>query len=983
MNKVDELTALLEGGDASRIRDFFNGMREADRRSLAPACLGFLKEVRKEDFVESSPGTFTRNHLLPAAVVGVFCTATLSELSKVPDWILPADNEAFEIVADRKPPWLDAWVRQLLEADLYWRRWPLIRRLIREGMLAKPQHPNYFVGMISALARGERSTTAVKERLDEDPALLEEEVWQLFCYEGAADSSLANYDRFQGGAWAHALLAFIDEGKLSRSRLLDCSLEALQRDFNHYRAKWFASFYDALKPSADERRAHADVFLTLLGVSAPNIVSWAFKKVKSQASVYSAKMLVAGLRPVMEARSKGLVNNALKLLSKTAVGHANVRPEVVATAVVALGHEASEVQEAALALLEQNRDVEPPDTLATYAPLVAPSLRPRLTALLGEVETDATPLAASPPDIGSLPPHLRSLFGLDAIVAQPRDGVWRLGAASFDGTELPWLAGRAPIAAIDDLDELVDVAARVLEDAGGPDEPERVFDGLSRLCAQRPADFERRVSPLLKRAEQLMQRGCTPFSGEGPASDLCGLIHAWVHGEPATVELVEQHGHGVVKTTIGGQAHTQYAGNFDKTVGALSRRAYALSLRVAMPRSGLLLSAPTHTGALIDPRVLVERVNGWDGAPPSVLEVVVALLRLAPDHRNEACAALRSADEEWIQAIAHALGATVAVGPNVALWSAAARSRGPWRLDPAVQAAFPDVGPDVGAPAHYEVAFVPNEHGRTRAVIRPDGIADVHDDCLPVVFHRERGNSMWELGGFGGRTAAAIRWTASLWPTARESYFAGAFLQILNNLDWWEAQWYSKTLLEPLLDANVPLRKMGLWLLVTALAAKEPGEHGLATDAAIAAIEDGRLGSDNLGSALNDLLGSGLIKPGRWAKTLSTVAAASDAHAAVIKLSLEACLSWIAKPPRDFAKLLELLKELAIDLEHGVAGPNRSHLESVKGSSKVAKTARALLAVPVDDATRMRAAGFRLAAMRVEAASCRYSARSNHPADTD
>jgi len=976
MQKADELKQLLEAGDSERVAAFFRGMPEQERRSYAGQCAAWYQQIRKNSVIQTSSNSWSGNPVGPAAYLAFFCTGTFSELSKAPRWALPHGDEAFEVLSDRRPPWLAEWATHLLDDDRYWQSWRLVRRLVRENLIAKPDHAHYALGIISGINIFDGKRTTVKERLDEDLALLDDEVWRLFEYEGGRENSLANSDRFGGSAWTRALLDYIEAGKLSRERLLACSLEALRRDFNHYRAKWFAAFYDALSPTEDETRASADQFLALLGASAPNIVTWAFQKVQAQADAYAAEALVLGLRPVLEARSKGLAKNALKLLGKLAKSAPEHHALIATIATGALAHPASEVQAAALVLLEQLvASSELPDGLGDYVQLVAPSLRSRLEALVtsqqGSAPFTSTPVpdVSEAPDASMLTQRLRRLFHIDALM---RGGVNTLPAASFDGMDLPRLAGREPIVPVIDLDELVDLTARGLEDALGPDDIERALDGVSRLCHQRPDDFARRTAPLLKRAKQLMKRDHTPFSGSGPAADLCGLVRAWLAGEVASIEIVvTQHGNRQVAVTIASELHKQWAGNLDKTLGALSRRVYALSRRVAARAAAPLLGAPTHSGCLVDPLVLIDRVNAWRGSAPDVIEVVLALLRLVPDHRTEALARLTETEAEWQRAIAHALGGDTRPGASVALWAAAARARSPWAVDEVVAEGFPHAGPDVGEPARYDITFAPNQYKHIRPVF-PATLAarDADPDCIPLVLHAERGDSMWELGGIGGRTDSSIRWTESAWPIARESFFAAALVEFIGNLDWSEARWYSKTLLEPLLDPATPLRDMGLMLLVTVLAAKEPGEHGLATDAAIAAIEDGRLGSDNFGAMLARLLGTGLVKAARWANTLAQVARASEAHAAVVKLSLEHCLKFINDPPRDYVKLLELLKELCVQLNHGVASEHRVVLAAVKGSSKLAKAAKALLSLPIDaDDTRMKTATARLAAMRVSAAT--------------
>ena len=169
----------------------------------------------------------------------------------------------------------------------------------------------------------------------------------------------------------------------------------------------------------------------------------------------------------------------------------------------------------------------------------------------------------------------------------------------------------------------------------------------------------------------------------------------------------------------------------------------------------------------------------------------------------------------------------------------------------------------------------------------------------------------------------------------------------------WEATWQNKALLEPLLDSGTPLRKMGLLLLATALGAKEPGEYGLAIDIAIRALDDGRLGSDNLGRVLAFLLPSGIIKLPRWQKTLADVARSSPVHGLVIQTALQSALRGQPdKLPRDFAKMPELLLELSSELEQSIANDECRFFLKQCTTGKASQIAKALLQLPEADFER-------------------------------
>jgi hypothetical protein len=96
------------------------------------------------------------------------------------------------------------------------------------------------------------------------------------------------------------------------------------------------------------------------------------------------------------------------------------------------------------------------------------------------------------------------------------------------------------------------------------------------------------------------------------------------------------------------------------------------------------LSAPTHQGFWIDARVLVARSK--DAAGQGVLllglaDQILALLRLAPDHRLEALKSAQGLDGEWSAALRYALGGTEINGKTRSRWVAAARARAPFDQD--------------------------------------------------------------------------------------------------------------------------------------------------------------------------------------------------------------------------------------------------------------------------------------------------------------
>jgi hypothetical protein len=974
------LEMILEQGDESQCLEFFQGMPEKRRRSLAPHCHTWHAKVRRNLYAETSSGTITWQERLLAAETAVFATATLAELHRLPLHSLPGGEITYQILLDRRPAWTNDWVLRLLEEQSYWFHWRLIRDLMAAGLIDKPDHPQYYLGMISGIVRrrgGVDQEGTIEQYLLKEPDLLEDEVWRLFELEGGGVNSLANYDRFDSERrWSDALLALMKQGKLPRDRLLQCTLDALERDFNHYRAKWFASFHDALKPSPDELTQSADRYLRLLGASASNIASWALSKVEKVArlGVYEPRDFMAGLQPALEAGQKGLVKKGLKLLAQVAKQSPSHSQEAVVAATVALGHEDAEVQAAALDFVD--RFGTPSDQglisrIAEYAPSIAPSLRGRLDGWLpaggqdvdaaagqsvAEVEMSDSLEPGDDSQSGGLDPTLSRLFAVDVLQENLEQQRLEIPAVAFDGMDLPRLITQQRLEPIVDLDELIDVCARVVEDGSLVDDAERALDGLARLCGQKPADFELRTGPLRKRATQRLKTNSAPFCGWGPDFDVCGIVYAWLTGRVIRIHVEKKGRNPGLYFEVEGVKRSYVASHLRQAIGFFSRRSLALADQIVAGKSRPLLSAPTHAGGWISADELVRRVNEWPGGEPLVADVCLALLRSAPDGRGDALKQLTKATEEWKQAVRYGLGGPRgSIGPTAAYWVAAARARSPWATDPDVAAAFPDSGPDAAEAATYRFYRDKNQYGHDDLVIesQPPVPKKVEPDCVTVILHAQRrtGPEMTFDSGTASRSVGSIRWTATVWPQARESYFANAARDLVDNVDWWEARWENKALLEPLLDPGMPLGTMSLLTLAVALASKEPGEYGLATDIAIGAMEQGRLVSGNFGPILAELLPTGLLKLGRWHKTLSDIARVSAVHALTVQQSLQRTLRGEPdKMPRDFAKLLDLLKELSIELGQPVSDEqSRAFLARVKATGRIGKIAKSLLDVANDD----------------------------------
>ncbi len=104
------------------------------------------------------------------------------------------------------------------------------------------------------------------------------------------------------------------------------------------------------------------------------------------------------------------------------------------------------------------------------------------------------------------------MYAIDQLREHLQHGRASIPAACFDGTDIPRLVGIARIEPIESVEELIDVCARVVEDGALIDDAERCIDGLARLVASKPPNFDQLSGPLMKRTRKLIAKGCSPFA---------------------------------------------------------------------------------------------------------------------------------------------------------------------------------------------------------------------------------------------------------------------------------------------------------------------------------------------------------------------------------------------------------------------------------------------------------------------------------------
>lgn len=920
----DQLRSILRKGQVEQVVTFFHGRPEAERRSLSPIIINWCKLLalnwrgtynkKAAAEVEMLGPIKNWSELMPAAHAAALASATLAEIKSLErhGFVPPEAVEA--ILADRRPPWINDYAELLCEGELrtFGGNWKRTRALVRASLCQPPKHENYVLEALNCIwpryEKGKEQPRLVDLLLKERD-WLESDFWRLFEVEGNGEVSLANCEKYSKSkdTWTDALVELSRRGVLPRDQLLDASLEALSRDFIQFRAGWFSRFHEALEPTTAERAARIDVYLRLLASSIPPTAAFAVNAVSivEKAKPLATAKLIAALQPALTAKGKAVVKCAVQLLERAAVREPNSQQAICMAAISALLNEAVEVQKAVLDLLDRHGDRQDPvlrSKLAELEGAVAASLKSRLASWLGKPTCRAkAPAATRETDIP------RELFNCidPARAIQP----------------------------ITSLDDLIHTTAALLEEPANPTEIERVLDGISRLCDQRPPDFEQRTGPLRKRALKTRDNPGAAWSRKPAlARGLAMLFLTWITGANEFTEEPEGLAHG----------QNQYA--------FLLRRLMVMGRRVQARSAMPLLSAPTHLGGWIEPCVLVKRWQAWQKSEFKMHEhdQVLALLRLAPEGREKALETAKNLRGESGQALQFALGHEHSTGTNAALWLAAWRSRKPHGDLPEFEAKHPRLGPDAGVGAQYswKARSERRQHAdqawtslQFELTTQPQFPKKVDDALLPVLFH-----GPWQTGEEGEKNM--IRWAAQLWPANRESIFAFACKRLEASVGYADANDREYcAYVEPLAEPHTELRPMACLALALCLAAQDSALRGHGQDGLVAAIAETRLDVNELGGAMARLLDTGINKFARWAKSLREVARVSPAHArAVADLLAHALHGDPSKAPRDINALLELLFELLSEIGGKLDDQRaRDYLDALPAGGKTARLSKEIL----------------------------------------
>lgn len=893
--RVERLLAAVRGGRASRIPALVDAMDRAQRRTALPALKALRKELR-DDW--SKDGLATRHALMLAGAgchPGPAGAATwLAGSDFTPrDWA--CSPETARLFEAQPADWQVEVVTRLADRPDrtrgWWPYYRLAAAVLRRTGCPVPRSETFVRAWFSQAFTDSGPRPPLAQRLRAHPftpALLPL-VLEL------VDVSYELTRRLSprpGDCWTEAIAELAAAGDVDRSDLVDRCLARLLRGGMAADQRAFLELLRALAPTPEEYAARLRDLVALLdGLS---VVAGHAQEVLAgldDAGLIEPEVLFEASAVVLFRTEKKLVRAQLRWLERAARRSPERAGPVALAAADAFGHPDPGVQERALNVVARQ--------LAAAGPAVLPDLR-QAAELLNPVHH----------------PRAGELFG--APVGD--------GAPAADADELlpPVPAPRPLGAPIDSAAELAEeLSALLAAELPGVAAFERVLDGLVRhahrdraglLAALEPV---RRVHPWHGGARWA---DCTPgdvlyvvaaLAGETPPRRLWDTLHG-AGGSP-------------LRTPRG----TVY-GN------ALAARLEEAAWQVTATRPPYLLATPTDATGALAPRVLVERLAGYEeaGVAPGPADLSAALLRVGPPARGDAV------DEE-------VLSAAEALASPAGRWLAHWLRTGGLPAQPSERVLFaPGRGSRHGH--HYGERWWEDVR---RTVVAQPGLGAAPKGSAVEHLAPEFRDLLAATEPSVARARRAFDWS---WLPIRPTHWAAM-------LPWHQEELAARWLdhfaggadrdergpgrLLPLLAESGGPAGLALHLaLAYGLGARHAEDRTGAVDALLVLAARGQLDAELLGRELGELTAWGTVKAGRLAAALA-LAAGTGAHRttwSVLRAALPGLLGAAEPATRGLGDLLAVAADCA--RRTGARGPvaEVTALAERTGSARAVKEARTL-----------------------------------------
>ncbi|MDQ1540069.1 MAG: hypothetical protein QOH29_795 [Actinomycetota bacterium] len=539
--------------------------------------------------------------------------AAVEEVSSA--WPRLDQDAAYEILLDRKPKWLGAAVDELPPGRL------------RQGLLAVGHgsiRPDEVTARKLRAGFGTyRWKSPLVESLVADGVVLRDDVFSIFAVPEigtwlAMDDGWmerpTGYTRNEEPApertWRSSLVHLTREGNIDLERLLADCLAVFVKDARVSDLTWFRGLHAELKPTTEEMKPHTTAYLRLLAAEASFAVGIGQKALTSLLAVDAVdpRAVIDASEAPLYRQEKTPVVGQIKLLDRIAKTRPGLVDDCLARLALALEHERTDVQDAALTAIAKHGGLAGA-AVTGVSPALAAEARAAGVEMVGEiadgqVQKEFAGLVAL---ARTIPTDVAEQFAIPAAIESAR----RRQVAPV-ATFAPMLGEPAP-PPIEDVEELVALMAELLEQPGDAMGVERMLAGAARTAGV-PLDVRSRLgAPQSARATKILN---DEWGGPGVTRCVAGLVRSWVTGQPTLTGPAPQSWRGP-QERIGG------------AMGLLLARCLEVQQLLVRSEPADLLAEPTRSNGAIDGQALLERLasdrHRGDTMP---FDLEVAALRL-------------------------------------------------------------------------------------------------------------------------------------------------------------------------------------------------------------------------------------------------------------------------------------------------------------------------------------------------------------------
>jgi len=860
-----------------------DSLPQKDRRQHAKAIAQHFDKTR---WSVASDAFFKKVKSKDAVQIAVMATATLTEIKRLNMWELPNSPDIVEVLRMLQPSWIEDWVAYLITGSPH--MVPRLAPIWNAGLCPRPTQDEYIIAYFAE----------AYPAMQIDEYFLEHGVWRFFEIE-AEGFSLTSYVGGRGltdpDTWWQKLLAYQLNGQLDRDRLLDATLDALERGFKPHTASWFIKFHSVLEPSLDELHIRNTRYIRLLGASNTATIAMSVSSLQKlqKAGMASPSEIVPALENALQARTKATVTSAMRLLSALVKQDPQVRSTAAHVVKHALINERSELQEKALDLVEAfggTTDNAVREALAEYAPFVAKSVQIRIAALVGADDTD---------------------------VQQPLS---KQASAKTVATK--------PVA---DADEALAEILAILEDPNDPFRLERTIDGISRFGVALRAAPEM-LSPLKNRARQLSTKNDERY--------FFLALTIFARSLSEDLEWWEK-----ILSAIGQERYVPDISTKPFVSLFINRNAAVLE-RVKAGHCLPLLALPSNTSGCVSPDDLVSRLAEYrkSGVDPCPIDLQMAMLRLSGDGRSEAVDRL-SDETEPNRAILYALGADIFPGKDRDLWAAAWAARQPVTTDKRISSLFKKELPDCGVPAEMVLSLrrEENDEGFVWLIVRVPVTQlkkVAQTQAIPALFYTVNPKAFYNAGAMDGNFDE-IAWVSLLRPGWQEPFFRQALITFEPGQTL--SKPFGLAFLEPFFRPGISPGPFAWASLAYFMIADDKAVVAMTIDAIVEMLSTGKLDANTFSDGLRPFLMVNAAPTDRWTKGLDRVAKLGARE--FVRDVLTQLIQFAPnETPRNMGGMLELLYELHLSTSTvPTCQETLDCLREIPGGGKVAKFSKNLL----------------------------------------